>query len=427
MAGTDGLLLALAPALTPAGVDPAPMFFRGFATEPRSLALGLVTLADITATRYFMPRPTTARDPVLTAHGDRLRAEVFSADNSVYARLDLLADGVDGGDIGFGTTNVDIGPTMRQALSAITTNDLLHLEIGAHGLTAATPERDATEHPVQMPDRWVRAFGNASELHATLTPAFTISAAQARTFLASLPVGAGKDGWLTAVPTGMRVAPRATPGAVFVSGLHRLGGLKRLVTVVRSLTVYGPPDGAGPAAVELEVAGARLLVALTDNASRGYSGEGSLLVSLAAPDALENAETLSALLSFDPVIDVDRLARDADLATTDVRDALAVLAASGRVGWDPREQAHFHRELPDDPDRVDRDNPRLARAQRLVQTPGGVRRDGDAWIVDAGTSTHTVRETADGHSCTCVWAMRHGSGRGPCAHILAVMLTKGAS
>lgn len=38
-----------------------------------------MTLADITASRYFQFTPSNMRDPVLTAQGDRLRAEVCSA------------------------------------------------------------------------------------------------------------------------------------------------------------------------------------------------------------------------------------------------------------------------------------------------------------------------------------------------------------
>jgi len=104
----DRLGLALAPGLTPDGVVARPSFFTGFAAFPQVLARGLATLADVTTTRYFQYTPEALRDPVLTASGDRLRAECFSACNGVYARLDLLGAGFDGGDIAYGTTNVDI-------------------------------------------------------------------------------------------------------------------------------------------------------------------------------------------------------------------------------------------------------------------------------------------------------------------------------
>lgn len=435
----SALNLALAPALTQKGFDETPSFFHGFATAPRAVAQGLLTLADIAATRYFQPVPSEMRDPVLTAHGDRLRAEVFSADNGVYARFDLLGTGLDGGDIATGTTNVDIGPDMRRVLANVTSTELLHLNVGDDGLHAATPSDAQTERPVRMPDRWVRALGNAAELHTALEPRFTVPAAQSRAFIAALPpaTGLGRDGWLTQTASGIKIAARQQGNAVFVSGLNRLAALKRLLTQVQALTVYGVSQSGeanateahqhvGGSAFELELPHARLLITLTPSVSRGYSGEGALLSSLATPEVQEHAATLSALLSFDPLIDIEALSSAAALTPGDTREALAVLAASGRVGWDIREQAYFHRELPDNPERIDRDNPRLVRARSILEHPGGVQQDHERWIVNAGSSTHMVRETAHGFSCTCVWFARHGTSRGPCAHALAVELSRHA-
>ena len=61
-----------------------------------ALARGLLVLAVITSTRYFNYAPDAQREPILSAQGDRLRAECFSACNGVYARLDLLQSGFDG-------------------------------------------------------------------------------------------------------------------------------------------------------------------------------------------------------------------------------------------------------------------------------------------------------------------------------------------
>lgn len=424
-----GVLLGLAPALTPGGVVASPSFFHGFATHPRALTQGLLTLADITATRYFQFIPTSLRDPVLTAHGDRLRAEVFSADNSVYARVDVLGSGLDGGNIGHGTTNVDIGQQMRQTLALIRSTELLHLDIGQAGMTAATPAAAAHERPVEMPDRWIRALGNAAELHTALVPRFTVSAAAARAFLASVPpaTATGRSGWLIPSRAGVRVGARRDTDAVWVEGLNRFSALKRLLTLQTAMTVYGPADGEpGAAAIELELPGVRLLLAITESLTRGYSGEGALLAALASPGVLDDAAVVSALLSFEPVIDVPRLARDAALDEVAVRQALAVLASSGRVGWDPRETAYFHRELPDDPDRVHADNPRLVRAQRIAAQHGAVRATADTsvpeWLVDGGNGVHRVSGDGTARRCTCAWYLRHGSRRGPCAHALAVDL-----
>ncbi|AEI12794.1 hypothetical protein [Cellulomonas gilvus] len=423
--GEDGLTLGLAPALTPGGVVDDPSFFHGFAAHPQVLARGLLTLADVTATRYFQFTPTSQRDPVLTAHGDRLRAECFSACNSVYARLDLLPDSFDSGRMSHGTTNVDIGLATRAALARVGRDRLLHLDVGSDGLTLSSPTDTIAERPVQMPGRWVRALGNVAQLHHALAPGFTVGTAAARAFVAALPAATAthRTGWLVADRSGVRVSSRAAPGGVHVAGLHRLSAAKRLLPHVAGLTMHGGAE-PGPVAVELALPGARLVLGLTDEAWRGHSGEGALLAALAGATVAEDADLVSALLAFEPVIDIPALARAAALDEHRVRDALAVLAADGRVGWDAHDAAWFHRELPHDPERVDKDNPRLVAARRLV-ADGAATPTAGGWSVRRQRGDgpeHRVTHGDAGPRCTCTWYLTHGRGRGPCAHVLAVQI-----
>lgn len=418
-----GLALALAPALTPAGVRAAPSFFHGVATHPQVLARGLVALADITATRYFQFTPTSQRDPVLTAHGDRLRAEVFSACNSVYARLDLLGAGFDGGEIGHGTTNVDVGNATRQVLTNLSGTDLLHVDVGLDEVRLATLEATAVERRVEMPERWVRALGNVAEMHHGLAPAFQLDAAGARAFVGTIPAATatGRSGWLVPGRGGARLASRPSPDAVPVAGLNRLAAVRRLLTHVRGVTFYRP--GAGDTdgvVVEVALPAARLVVGLTGEAWRGHSGEGSLLSGLAGESAVADADLVSAVLAFEPIVDVARLARETALPEARVRDALAVLASSGRVGWDLHDGAWFHRELPSDAARVERDNPRLRDARRLVEASGVVR-DRDGWLVTSGDAEYAVSGSPPDR-CTCTWYLTHGRDRGPCKHVLAARI-----
>lgn len=423
-AGDGGIALALAPGLAPDGPVRSPRFFGGFATRPQVIARGLVALADITGMRYFQYTPTSQRDPVLSAHGDRLRAECFSACNSVYARLDILADALDGGEIGLGTTNVDIGAGTRRMLSSVGPAVLLHLEVGLGGMTASTPDAHSIERPVRMPARWVPALGNVAELHRGVAPRFTLDAAATRAFVGALPgaTSTGRAGWLTPTRTGVRLAARPGPGAVRVSGLHRLSALRRLMPHLRSAAFHSDTE-TGAVVVEVGLPGARLALGLTEEPWRGHSGEGSLLSGLASSDALDDAELVSSMLAFEPHIDLDRLVANAGLPMDRVRSAVAVLAASGRVGWDVHDGTYFHRELPDDPDRITRDNPRLIGARRLVDA-GVVVRDGAGWRVRSGDGDYLL--TTDPPSCTCTWHLTHGSGRGPCKHLLAVRLVEGS-
>ncbi|MCL2850415.1 MAG: SWIM zinc finger family protein [Micrococcales bacterium] len=420
----DDLGLALAPALTPVGLVPAPSFFHGCATRPQVLARGLVTLADITETRYFRPAPAGVRDPVLTAQGDRLRAECFSACTGVYVRLDLLGDGFDAGEIGYGTTNVDITVATRQALSQVVGDQLLHLDVGLEGLTVSSTDQTSHERPVQMPARWVPALGEVAAAHAGLVARAHLDTTAARAFVAGLPSSSGKSrsGWVSASGTGAQVSPRPSRHAVHIAGLHRLAALKRLLAVVQGIWFHGPADAsAGAALVTVELPAARLVLGLAPEPSRGYGGNAELPPALASATVTEDADLVSTVLAFDPVIDASFLARSTGLAERRVRDALAVLAASGRLGWDAHDEAWFHRELPSDAVRVDKDN-RLAAARALVAEgavtpwPG----EPDVWAVRSGGTTYRVRTDPHGETamCTCTWYLDHG--RATCTHVLAV-------
>jgi predicted nucleic acid-binding Zn finger protein len=130
------------------------------------------------------------------------------------------------------------------------------------------------------------------------------------------------------------------------------------------------------------------------------------------------------VLGFDAAIDAARLAQRWGMSDSRSRAALAYLAVSGKLGFDAHENAWFHRELPDDPNRVLKDNPRLVAARELadaVKTAGK-----NQWIVHSNGSDYAVSFNPSGDArtakCTCTWYLNHQNQRGPCKHILAVQL-----
>jgi len=116
-----------------------------------------------------------------------------------------------------------------------------------------------------------------------------------------------------------------------------------------------------------------------------------------------------------------------DLTRYNMYEAMELLAVSGKLGFDVRERAFFHRELPDDPDRVLKDNPRLVGAKKLVDETMYV--EDNIWHVKSGETTYRViyptDENLENAKCTCTWYLKHQNSRGPCKHILAVKLKKG--
>lgn len=415
---------------TPQGAPAHPRFYSGFLTAAQAAAAGLLAVADVAATRYDRRPAPGLLDPVVTAGGDRLRLESFSGCCGVYARLDVLPEGLDGSDIGHGTTNVDVNARLREALSRIGAADPLHLDVGAEDLVATTVDGPLLEKKVPLPDRWLRGFAET----AVLAPGFDLRAElpadRAVDFLRTLPrPGTRGPGTAWAVPAGgsLRLTTRPVPGAVCLAGPARLTAFSRLLRHARGLRVYGPPARAdsapAPSAWEVALPGMRLTLLLSPDPARGLSGEGAVLEALTGQQAAEDGEFLALLLGWEPRIDPADLADRSALATGRVRAALTWLATAGQIGYDTAEAAYFHRELPYDAHRVERHNPRLRDARALAAS-GAVAVDGDMATVVSGEEAYRVRHADGALSCTCPWWAAHRGGRGPCKHALAVRIAR---
>ncbi|MFF3396358.1 SWIM zinc finger family protein [Streptomyces sp. NPDC002669] len=418
--------------LTPRGAELHPRFFSGFLTSPRIAAQGLLAVADVASTRYYQRTLPASLDPVVTGNGDRLRFESFSGCCGVYARLDVLQEGLDGQQTGHGTTNVDVNNPLREALSRLGGDDPLHLRVGPDEMAVTTLDGPVVEKKVPLPDRWLRGFAEAQVVSAGFDLRAELPAAEAVRFLRSLPRSSGNAsrGARWVIPAGKTLRPTTRPvaGAVCLPGPERLAALQRVLRHATSLRVYGPvTDGAATASAwEAVLPGMRLTLTLSPAAARGFSGEGGVLDALATDDAAADAELVSVLLAWEPRIDTADLAEQSGLTVERVRAALTRLGTAGRVGYDLADAAYFHRELPYDADRAERHNPRLVAARELAGS-GAVVLDGDVAAVASGERRYQVREKDGMLSCTCQWWADYRGRRGPCKHALAVrMVRRGA-
>ena len=435
----DGnLALSIAPALTPKGVEEDPLFFNGEIIDPVVISGGLLVLADIVSTKYFKYVPVAQRDPILSAQGDRLRAECFSACNGVYARMDVFQSALDG-EILYGTTNVDIGADLRKSLFNVKQGDRLKFRIGDEGWkTVHSRKADNNniltdvriQRPVKMPDRWIRALGNCAMLHQNMEYKFHVEGMQAKAFIAMLPAATGKErsGWLTPTKVGVMLKLREEKNSVYISGLHRLSALRRIMSHVNAVYFYAPKNSeAGRMMIEVCMRGANITLSLTAKSYEGYSGEGALLDSLSDLKILEYADKIDNILNFESILDLDKISESTGIIKNDIKNAIELLAVSGKLGFDVQEKAFFHRELPDDPDRVLKDNSRLVGAKKLMEGISHV--EDDIWHVKSQDTTYRVIYPKDlgaqNAKCTCTWYLKHQNSRGPCKHILAVKLKKG--
>ncbi|MFC7921676.1 SWIM zinc finger family protein [Streptomyces cinereoruber] len=429
----SGRLLGLETAggLTPRGAEAHPRFFSGFLASPQVAARGLLAVADVAAARYHQRIRPGSLDPVVTGNGDRLRFESFSGCGGVYARLDVLDEGLGGAETGHGTTNVDVNNPLREALSRMTGDDPLHLRVGPDEMAVSTLAGAVVEKKVPLPDRWLRGFAEAQVASARFDLRAELTGAEAVRFLRSLPrTQARGRGPLWIAQSGRTLRPTTRPGAgaVCLPGPDRLVALERVLRYATGLRVYGPvPDGAAAASAwEVTLPGMRLTLTLSPDPARGFSGEGGVLEALATEEAEQDAELVAVLLAWEPRIDPADLAVQAGLTADRVRAALTRLGTAGRVGYDVADAAYFHRELPYDADRAERHNPRLVSARRLV-AEGAVELDGESAAVASGDRRYRVRESDGILSCTCQWWADYRGRRGPCKHALAVrMVRRGA-
>ncbi|WBB62093.1 SWIM zinc finger domain-containing protein [Streptomyces sp. WMMC500] len=438
-AAVRALALQTSGGRTPAGDAAHPRFFDGNLTEPGASAAALLAVADVAAARYYDPRRTgsASLDPVVTAGGGGLRFESFSGCCGVHARLDVPPAGLDGGDVGRGTTNVDVNLPLRDALGRLTGGEPLGLTVGPDALAVRTGGGRIVEKKVPLPDRWIRGFAETPLLTSRFDLRAEVTAAETLRFLRTLPrAGAGNAArgaeWVVAHGGRLRSTSRPAPGAVCLPGPQRLTALRRVLRHARGLRLYGPPvtarSGTQAAAWEISLAaGLRLTLTLSPETGRGFSGEGAVLDDLAGPDVEADAELLSVLLAWDSQIDTAGLAAEAGLTVERTRAALTRLGVDGRVGYDAATAAYFHRELPFVPGRAEDHNPRL-RTARAIVAAGGVRRLGPglAEVTTTDGRTHRVRADAGttraASACTCQWWAEHRGRRGPCSHALAVRI-----
>ena len=426
------VLLATSGGRSPEQAEEHPHFFDGLLGHAEQAAVALLACARVARTRYYMPPGMVAAriraaDPVVTSNGDRMRFESFSACCGVYARFDLLPSALDRAPVSTGTTNVDFNPPMREALARIGGLEPLHLQVGMEEVTVRTLDSQVAERKVPLPERWLKGFAEVQGMAAHMEPVAELTGIEARRFVRSLPRSARRPLW--AVPSGrsLRLTSWQTPQAAFLAGPERLRALEPLVRFATGVRVYGEAVDEGrdtaASAWELLCQDARFVVVLSPEVSRGFSGEGGVLLDLSDERASRDADLVSALLAWEPRIDIDRLAAEAAITRDRVIRALAHLGAAGRVGYDLAEGSYFHRELPYDPAVLEAMHPRLRDARALVDS-GAVTLTEEGALVRSGGMVYRVSFSGNGGRCRCPWWGKHRGSRGPCKHVLAASLAR---
>lgn len=404
-----------------------PYFFEGRLEYPEEMAQMLLLLSEAVRRRFFLPTAARALDPVVTCSDRMVRFEGFSSCCGVYVRVDASGRAFEHGLRGRGTTNVDFNSGMRASLGSIRPSDEVRLAVGAEEVKLTRAASSTVEKKVKLPVRWLKGFTEVQAYQARLRRRFEIDGLMLRRFLRTLPKGSGPKQPVHAVPAarGLRVTPRAMKNSVPLAGPERLAMIEPFLRSEHQVHVWAE-EQSGVSGWEILGKAAKVLILLSPEVSRGFSGEGQELAQLATKEGDAVLSRVRAHLQWQTELDPHALARSLDCNVSEIVGALAILASRGLVGFDLSRGAYFHRELPFDLDKVAELQPRLKAANKLAEA-GKVRWTSPTEAVVQGSGVeYVVRLTEAGDRCTCPWYAKYQGQRGPCKHILAARILSDA-
>ncbi len=111
--------------------------------------------------------PEGPLDPVLTIDERGIGLEVFSADESAYARLFLKADGYDAKDVKPGTTHVALGTDFLDALARVRSYRETTVRF--------VPSNEGEAREKKVPYRWARAFAQVQAASTLPAASFEVA------------------------------------------------------------------------------------------------------------------------------------------------------------------------------------------------------------------------------------------------------------
>ena len=409
-------------------VNKIPTFFWGRMRDPYLTAKCLLTVAKTVRSRFALTMAELAamRDPIVTAGVGQIRFEGFSSCNGVYARLDILPEGLDGEFLASGTTNVDFNEPMLNALNLIQKNEEVILSVGHDHVTVISEKRKAIEKKVSLPNRWIKGLTSVQHYLAEMNETFELNKLQVIQLFQSLPKSTIKGDMFIVQRAGKFLfSPLQTGKTVRVGSPHRLRVMENIFPHLTSLKIYESEDGQASCFVAL-IGNLQMVFAFSADAYRGFSGEGKALEHLIEEIPIEWVYGLNSIFKGNEVFNTTNLSIENDISFSTMDSLTANLSSIGLLGFDVLNNQHFYRRLPFKTQRILSLNPRLKNAKKLVaendiiiiqNAPNYV----EAQVKGSGV-THKVLIENGIQRCTCEWYSKHQSTRGLCKHALAVKM-----
>lgn len=412
-------------------INDIPCFFWGKMRESYLTAKCLLTVAKTVRSRFALTMQELAamRDPIVTAGVGQIRFEGFSSCNGVYARLDILPEGLDGEFLASGTTNVDFNEPMLNALNLVQKNEEVILSVGHDHVTLISQKSKAVEKKVSLPNRWIKGLTSVQHYLAEMNEVFELNKLQVIQLFQSLPKSTVKGDLFIVQRAGKFLfSPLQSGKTVRVGNPHRLRVMENILPHLSFLKIYESEDGQASCFVAL-MGNLQMVFAFSADAYRGFSGEGKALEHLIEEIPMEWIYGINSIFKGNEVFNTTGLSIENDISFSTMDSLTANLSSIGLLGFDVLNNQHFYRRLPFKTQRILSLNPRLKNAKKLVsenditfikKTPNYV----EAQVKGSGV-THKVLIENGQHRCTCEWYTKHQSTRGLCKHLLAIKMLLG--
>lgn len=416
----------------------------------------------------------TVLDPILTVHPDELSLEVFSQDESAYARLSINNNVIENRTAAHGTACVDLSPELLAGMDRL--RSFAPVELDVHSQFAPNVEKKPEKRDISVPYTWMRGFLQVQS--AATLPAASCELAPIDLYNLLFLLRSRKA---KTSPRGLRfeLVPGCAPrlvvepweyviechGPVYTGNTPRVVrtfGRQRLLTFARALPhlkrVQVRLLGPGlPVFWFLDMGDITLSVALTGWTESGWASAASFDTLMPKPSARALAEQVrQTLVQRGPTSHGD-LQKITNGSAEDVRAAVQLECVRGHMIYDAIKGVYRPRQLLNesiDDNSVRYNSPREAKALRLLggeagdETPA-LKADlkvGDVTITKLhqiggeGIEIHgevNDREALRSFSprflidvegrvreawCSCSHFRRAGMREGPCEHMIALRI-----
>lgn len=407
-----------------------PCFFYGKIIDSYIASRCLSALANTVGSHYALTPGQIARlkDPIVSVGNNQLHFEAFSSCNSVYARVNILSNGIDGEFLHSGCTNIDFNNNTIRAFNAVSKTEKLLVGVGSKEVQFITEKKKTTEKKVTLPNRWIKGLGNVQMYMSEMDLAFRLTKIEALQLFRTLPKTSIKGNYfLNKTSNIYAFSPLKKSNSILIGGIHRLNLLQSLISSIDSLFIY-KNESEQSFSLILNFKSIQMTFLFSNSVYRGFSGEGKLLKNLTIDISPELILSMNNFFKTNEVFDPTLISIENDIKLKTMQGLQSSLSSIGLLGYNLFDNNYFYRKLPFKIDRLLGYNPRLKNAKKIIvnnEISILIKKYNytKASIKGSNGIHHTVIKEGSTYKCTCNWYTNNQNKRGMCKHILALSMT----